>query len=173
MTTLKVLNASDCARKIEQIGRVGKALQNQIHLVAVSCLDHIREHGNTTLATRLLTVLPNGQRVKALAAWFSAMSSKKAKFVFDKNSKLWVCNLEKARTDEDFKMQDAMETSFADLTEEREPKAMTLDQFIKSLQRTADNDEVMPNGEPKVPETVRNLAASLAKEARERIQIAA
>ena len=45
MNTFNILDPAACGKKIDRIARVGKALQNDIHVVAVSTLAHIRDHG--------------------------------------------------------------------------------------------------------------------------------
>lgn len=136
--TIRILTAGECSTAIGRIKAVGESLQAKVHTVAVSTLDHIRAHGDTTLACRLLDALPNGQRVNALAFWFGHFSNGKAKFSKDKTSKLWVCKLIE-RSDSDFDIVGANGTSFADLTNEKSPETMTLKALEKYLTKLASN----------------------------------
>ena len=73
---------------INSIGKRGKALDKDMHIVAVSCLIHADKHGDITLANRLLEVLPKTARSNALRDWFLAFG----KFSYDATSKAFVYN---------------------------------------------------------------------------------
>lgn len=159
MSNLKLLTQTDVLVKIALIGDSAKSLQADIHQCAVSTLDHVRVHGDTRGVTALLDALPNGQRVKGLAAWYRAMSSGKLALKANKESKLWEAALAKDRTDEDFKMVEAEATDFGAYTAEREPQTMTLVKFLKRCENIANDDEVNADGSPKVEAEAR-IAAS-------------
>lgn len=156
---LKLLTQTDVMVKIDALGVAAKALQADIHLCAVSTLDHVRAHGDHRGVTALLNALPNGQRVKGLAAWYRAMSSGKLTLKVDKETKQWACDLSKDRVDADFKMEEAETTDFGAYTAEREPVTMTLASFIKRVETIANNDEMNADGSPKVEPEARILAA--------------
>jgi hypothetical protein len=159
---IQIMNQDQCKRAITQIGRVAGAIQQKIHLVAVSTLAHMRDHGDTTLATSLLDALPNGQRVKALAHWYEHFANGVAKFKQDKTSGKWICELSKKRASEDFDVAGAELVSFADLTAEKSVgKPFTVEQLVKKLKAWADEDGTFEDGTPKVEESARDIAAGL------------
>lgn len=158
--SVRIMTANECSTAIGRIAATGKVLQARIHTVAVSTLAHIRDHGDTTLAARLLDALANGQRVKALAFWYSHFSNGKAVFTLDKSTGQWKCKLNSERTAEDFDIEAADATNFADLTNEKTPETMDLKAFEKLLKRIGDNDALIPGTtQPKVSAQVRALAA--------------
>lgn len=164
MSIVKLLTQSDVAKLIDTIGEGARNLQADIHQAACSTLDHARAHGDWTGITRLLDVLPNGQRVKALAYWYGHFSNGKISLSRDKQSGAWKVNKDRfaTRSDEDFKVDDAMETTFADLTVEKDPQTLTLAKFLKSLSRSATNTEKFDGTEiEKVSGKTRTFASRL------------
>jgi hypothetical protein len=164
MTSFTILDQTACGKKIDRIRKIGAALQTEIHIVACSTLAHIRDHGDYTLATRLLDALPNGQRVKALAHWYGNFSGGAATFAFDKSAG-WSCKLAKVRTPEMFDLDAAYATSFADLVAEKGYTTLTLAQAVQYLKRKANEDGLNPDGTPKVSPEARELFATLYVEA--------
>ena len=161
---MKLLTQQDCAIKIELLATAAKTVQEDIHLCAVSTLAHTRDHGDYTGAERLLNALPNGQRVKALAFWFSHFSSKKLSFKFDKEASAWVGTLSKTRMESDFGVDGAMLTTFADLTIERDPMSVTVESMVRNLERNAANSEMHEGTNiPKVDPKARELAAQIVQ----------
>lgn len=168
--SVRIMTANECSTAIGRIKATGAVLQARIHTVAVSTLAHIRDHGDTTLAARLLDALANGQRVKALAFWYSHFSNGKAVFTKDKASGEWKCKLNAERAPEDFDIEAADATSFADLTNEKAPETMDLKAFEKLLKRIGDNDALIPGTtQPKVAPEVRALAARCVAVVREKV----
>src|SRR5271166_3769791 len=139
----QLLDAQGIAGRIAGIAGSAKALQSDIHETAVSCLAHVRDHGDTTLAVRLLSVLPSGQRRNALAAWFKEFSSGKMTLFADKHG-VWSCKL-KDRTAEDFRIDDAMDTEYGDLMPEAKvrDKPMTLEDLVKAVAKFTKNDKTL------------------------------
>jgi hypothetical protein len=151
-----------------QVGKVIKSIklraanvERDIHIVGVSTLVHMRDHGDYTGALALLNALPKGQRVKALAGWYKHNSSGKFHARIDKDTGEWVGKLEKGRADSDFLIVQAEAKSFAELTVEREPVQITEDTLAKYLERIAANDEMLDNGKPKVTETAKARARAM------------
>lgn len=162
MSEIKLMTQGDLMKAIPILARSARDVQDLIHQCGCSALDHVRAHGDTTGFVALLNALPNGQRVKALAYWAKHFSSGKLVLTFDKKAKSWVAKLSKDRKDEDFGIQSAMATSFADLTEEQEPKSMTVEMLIKKLTSASTNSENFDGTEiPKVEPAARALAAKL------------
>ena len=54
---------------VDSICGRGKKLDKDIHRAGVSCLYHAREHGDVTLAERLIKSLPRSSRRKAFNHW--------------------------------------------------------------------------------------------------------
>lgn len=158
----EIMSKDACTKAIRQIGRIGVKLELHIHRVAVSALAHVRDHGDTTIATNLLNVLPKGQRVKALAYWFGHFSNNMLKLTQAKDQS-WVAQLDKKRMESDFNVDGAAAVSFAELTAEKEPgKTFTEEQLIKKLKAWANEDGFFEDGiTPKVSEGARDLAAAM------------
>ena len=170
MTTFTILDQATCASKIARIARVGKIFQREVHMVAVSTLAHIRDHGDPRLALRLIEAMPNGQRVKALAYWYGHFSGHGVSFAFDKANG-WTAKMAKKWSAETFDVEGAYETSFADLTAEKGYSTMTVQQLVTMLQRKADEDGLHPNGAPKVEPAARELALNLFLEAKKQLGV--
>jgi hypothetical protein len=162
---IQLLDAQGIATGIAGIAGNAKALQETIHAVAVSCLAHVRDHGDTTLAVRLLSVLPSGQRRNALAAWFKTYSSGKLNLFADKHG-VWSAKLLKDRTADDFKVDDAMDTNYGDMAPEAKvkDKPMTLEDLVKVIARFTKNDKTLKDGHtPMVgPDLVKAAQRALA-----------
>lgn len=162
MSKITLMSQADLMKAIPLLSASAREVQAMIHQCGCSALDHVRAHGDTTGFVALLNALPNGQRVKALAYWAAHFSNKKLVLSFDKKLKSWVAKLSKDRTDQDFKIEEAMALSFADLTEEQAPKTMTVEMLIKKLTTTSTNSESFDGTDiPKVEPAARALAAKL------------
>lgn len=159
---LKLLTQSDVTKAIITLRTDAASIQERIHLIACSTLDHVRAHGDTRGACDLLNALPKGQRVKALAHWFKHFSTNKAVFLFDKQEQTWTCKLSKDRKDSDFNVEAAMALNFAELTVEKEPVSITVESLLKNLARNSTNAEMHDGTEvPKVDPAARAFAAKL------------
>jgi hypothetical protein len=156
---MNLYTPEQCGRKIDQIKRIGTVLQREIHVTGVSTLAHARDHGDVTLIARLLSALPNGQRVKALAFWFSHFSNKKLSCAFKDGA--WAVAIKKDRTASDFDVEGAMVTTFADLTNEKSPTTLTVEQIAKYLERKANEDGLNDDGSSKVAPEARAFCARL------------
>ncbi len=158
---LSLLTQADVAIRIATLATAAKSLQEDIHVCAVSVLDHARAHGDTRGIVALMNALPNGQRVKGLAAWFKHFSSEKINLSVDKQTKAWTCELKKERAVEDFKVDEASEIDFGTFTVEVAPQTMTVAQMIKRIEKMSANDEENADGSPKIEPEARALAAEL------------
>lgn len=162
LTLASLLTQADATKAIVTLRTDAKSVQDRIHLIACSTLDHIRAHGDTRGACELLNALPKGQRVKALAHWYKHFSSDKAVFQIEKSSGTWNCKLSKDRKDSDFKVSDSLDKDFADLTEEKDPKPITVETMLRNLERNAKNDEKFDGTDiAKVEPAARALAAKI------------
>jgi hypothetical protein len=161
MSAIKLLSLQETGPRIEALAANAKNVQDEIHVISVSCLAHARDHGDVRPFTQLLNALPNGQRVRALVTWARHFSSKKLNIKQD-TQKLWVVEIQSERVPEDFKVDEAMGTTFADFTVEKDPESVTVESLIRNLSRTANNDEMHKDGKtPKVSPEARAVAASL------------
>lgn len=156
---MEILSQSAVTDKVAIIGKASKALQADIHQVAVSTLDHCREHGDYRGALGLVNALPNGQRVKALVAWYQNFSNGKLTFKGGSKGEPFTAELNKTRVDSDFNVAAAMLVDYGSFTAEIAPKTMTLEAFVKSCETKADNDEVNTDGTPKISREARAFAA--------------
>lgn len=160
MTTFTVLSQSEIAKRITRIKSVGARLQNEVHVVAVSCLAHARDHGDITLSVRLLDAMPNGQRVKALAYWFRKFSGEQLSFSFKPDTG-WSAKLVKGWKPELYDVDGAYAVTFADLTAEKGYDTLSVKAVLSYLKRKADEDGLHPNGEAKVSPEAREFCAAL------------
>lgn len=167
MTSIvKLMTQADVTKLIDSIGSRGTELQSDIHTAGFNTLDHARVHGDYTGIERLMNALPNGQRVKALAAWYRGFSTGKVSLSQDKSTKAWVVNKDRfsGRTDADFNMVEAEQITFADYTTERDPVTLTVEKFLAGLKRTATNAANFDGTDvPKVDPKVRAIASVLVK----------
>jgi hypothetical protein len=171
MSTFTLLTQADLMAKVVEIRTVAHTLQESIHVCACSGLDHVRAHGDTTGVVALVNALPNGQRVKALAFWFKKFSNGKLILTRNKDSKVWEAKLSKQRVDSDFDVAGAMEVTFADLTDERDPQSTTIEGLVKALEGKATNAENFEGTTiPKVTPEARAFAAKLVAFAREQLK---
>lgn len=130
---------------IKSIQSRGSKLQKDIHICAVSCLNHIEKHGDITLLNRLVAALPGGWRVNAIKAWAEEFgkvnwdNTQKA-FTFDKAKK---SNIE-----------GAIAVSPEEFKPEAEYKPLDLAEAIKALIKKA--QERVNSENDNVPEELFN-----------------
>lgn len=167
MSKLKLLTAADLLAAIPALKQDADSVQERVHLYAVSGLDHVRAHGDTTGVVALMNALPRGQRVKALAFWFKKFSNSKLILTMDKDSKVWTAKLSKQRLESDYDINGAEAITFADLTDERDPQSTTVEGLLKSLVGKSTNSENFDGTTiPKVTPEARKFAAALVAFAR-------
>lgn len=163
MTKINIMTAAAVMTAIPLLAASLKKNEDEIHEIAVSTLDHAREHGDYRGVLALLNALPKGTRSEALAAWFRNFSNNKLVLKRDKDSKSWGGEIKKDRTDEDFNIDGAMAVTFADFTSEVAPKALTMVKFLASIARVANDTSTLESGAPKVPNEVKDAAAAMLK----------
>lgn len=165
---MEIIKDADALRKaIAMVGKSARKVNEQIHLCAVSALSHAFAYGDWTLAADLCQVLPNGQRVKALAHWFAHFSGGKLKL--RKTSEGWRADVGtwKTRTKDDLNLDGAIQTMFGDLTAEKEPAVMTTEALVKLLARKAASPELDAQGRRKATRASIVLAATLERAAKD------
>lgn len=162
MSTIKLLTQAEALEQIPLLATDAASVQERIHVIACSTLDHVRAHGDTRGAVALMNALPKGQRVKALAHWFKAFSTGKLVMKADKATGLWDADLAKKREDGDFNVTGACDVTFADFTIERDPVSVSVDSLIRNMVRTANNTETFDGSDvPKVSPEARAVAAKI------------
>lgn len=144
----------------------GAAFERTVHECAVQCLILVAEHGDWTKGADLLNAVPKGMRREGLSLWFTHFSNKKLRFQLDKDSQLYRGRLDTDRAVADFDVEGANETTFADLTSEPKVSTLTLEKFIASVERVANNTKKNADGTAKVDETTRATAAFLVAQYR-------
>lgn len=158
LTRSSLIAMSDVKGRIAKLVLSAVEQEAEIHLVGCSTLEHISLHGDTTGALALMNGLPVGIRVKALAEWYRHFSNGAIQLKLKERT--WTISLKAGWNKEQFKVDDALAVTFADLTTERDPVTLTLEKFIKGLERTANNSEMFDGTTtPKVAPNVRAVAA--------------
>lgn len=77
---------------IKSLGTRATKLQEDIHTIAMECLEHAQEHGDVVCFQTLYNSLPNGQRRETLLVWAASytpirVTQKGAKAGLDKKAK--------------------------------------------------------------------------------------
>src|SRR5512139_37124 len=67
-----VKGAAEIEKSLKSLFARGAKLDRDIHVVGVSVLSHASEHGDTTLADKLVLSMPKGSRKLALVEWMLA-----------------------------------------------------------------------------------------------------
>lgn len=156
--SIKLQDVVTMSASINSIKTSSTELQALIHETAVSVLAHVRDHGDTTLAVRLVNAMSSGTRREGLSAWFYKFSGK----TMNLSSKegVWTCKLKPGRVPEDFDVEASMLVDFGDLTKEaKAAKALTIEDILKALKKFTNNDKVLADGvTPQVPVNVVKAA---------------
>lgn len=169
---IEIISKQDVMEFIAGIKTSAVKLQAEIHQIAVSTLDHCREHGDYRGALALVNALPNGQRVEGLIVWYQTFSNGMLTFKKGANGER-SCALSAKRVDADFDIQAAMLTDFGALTKEAKPATFTVEKLIKSIEQKANNVELNVDGTPKVDEAARAMSAKLVAYYRSLVNAAA
>ena len=73
LASMKLIKgASEIEKSLKSLFARGAKLDRDIHVVGVSVLSHASEHGDTTLADKLVQSMPKGSRKLALVEWMLA-----------------------------------------------------------------------------------------------------
>lgn len=125
------------ADRVAQIGKSSRKLDALIHETLVMLLVHIRDHGDTTLLTRLFASLPNGSRLKTYFVWCEKFAPLKVSKAKDTRGQVTVA---KGRTTDDFLILEAMAIAPWDLAEHKNPtelKVLTFEAIVKWVSKQA------------------------------------
>lgn len=71
---MSYMNATEINKAIASIANRGKKLDADIQSTGLSIIYHAEEHGDSTLADKLVQALPKGSRKLALVEWMLAFS---------------------------------------------------------------------------------------------------
>ena len=165
MTEVTILSRDDVGTRIEALALSAGQVQAEAHILAVSCLDHIREFGDFRNAAKLVNRLPKSIRREAMAVWFEEFSGKRFVLRLNKDTGLYEGKL-KDRVDSDFRIAEGAGTPFWELTQEKRPgSTFTLEKLLATLKSKALNDKLNDDGTPKVDQAARDLAFRLYNEA--------
>lgn len=113
---------------ISKIKSVGEQLDADIHNAAVSCLYHAEQHGDVTLATRLVAAMPRSSRRKALIYWFETFGP----LVFDTEKEAF--HVSRAKEKAPYQVEQASETPFYDYVAEKNPAPFSIDKLVSYVQ---------------------------------------
>lgn len=113
-------------KAVVSIGSRGKKLDRDMHVAAVSCLYHARQHGDVTLLEKLVRIMPRSSRGVAFCLWIDAH----VPVAEPVSKKLAKVTLKKGRAPEDFLLEEAAATPFWDFTEDKPPVILTLESII-------------------------------------------
>lgn len=130
---------------IKSIQSRGSKLQKDIHICAVSCLNHIDKHGDITLLNRLMSALPGGWRANAIKAWAEEFG----KVNWDNTQKAFTYDKAKKSN-----IEGAIAVSPEEFKPEPEYKPMDLAEAIKALIKKA--SERVGSENDNVPEDLFN-----------------
>lgn len=74
MTMKTIKGAANIDKAIKSIATRGAKFEKDIHIAAVSCLEHFKDHGDITLLTKLYKALPKGVKASRFIDWADAFS---------------------------------------------------------------------------------------------------
>ena len=155
------ISRSEIVDRVNAVVQTAQKAEAEIHLCAVSILEHTRLHGDYTALETLCNGLPRGTRVKALVYWVKHFTNGKLTLKQD-DKKQWVGNLSKDRDDSDFRIDAAIATTFADLTNEKSVESVTVASLIKAMRSKATNADYFEGTTiPKVTPEARAAASKV------------
>ncbi|MFA7175341.1 MAG: hypothetical protein WC340_18345 [Kiritimatiellia bacterium] len=140
---IKILDKSQIEAGIKSVAGRAKKLDNEIQSLCVSIHAHIVEHGDHTLATKLVAALSAGQRRNTLIAWFELTTwlvwdSQEKRFAKDKAkvmqpldeaAKILWTEVQKEPEYRPFKAESALKTLAGKVKADRE-KGLPVDQEL-------------------------------------------
>lgn len=136
---------------ITSIAKRGKLFERDLHIVAVSTLQHAMQHGDITLANKLIAALGKSQRTNALRDWYINFGP----FAYDAASKSMTYVKGSNKTD----VKAAIELPFWEFKQEAAYVPFDLQAAIVTLVKRA--DKAMQHGD-KVDKTALAQLAALA-----------
>lgn len=124
-----IQDSSKLSALVNSIAKSSAKLDATIHQALVSLLVHIRDHGDTTLMTRLFSALPKGSRLKSYFDWCEKFAPVKVKRSKDEFGQVAV---KKDRSPEDFDILTAMAIAPWELPgHNKEAKALEFDAIVR------------------------------------------
>jgi hypothetical protein len=179
MSIVKLLAAgAEFNELVSKIGKSSSAVQADIHQAACSAFNHAFTHGDNTGVRQLMDAVEpsKGIRRLAIAHWFNHFSdgkivlSQEKEVNADTGFKDWKINHDRfqgwdkcdVHTNLTEVIEEAMETSFADLVPEKAHTTLILKKFLKSLSRSATNRKMFDGTRiPQVSGEVNEVASML------------
>ena len=125
--SIQIQTSRKVAGSIRSIRDRGRKLDGLIHETGIQCMLHAREHGDVTLATRLVDAMPRSGRRKALIRWFTDHTPMKY------SEKKQAFGLKKKAGDDDFQIEAANATPFWDYSKEPRPVTIDPERLITNL----------------------------------------
>ena len=110
--------------RIGEIKKVGKLLDSEIHLCAVSALYHAQEHGNVTSLSDLAAALPKSSRRNAFVYW----ACQHAPVQYNGDTEVFTKT--KGKNQKPFMLVQAQQTPFWGFTKERKPMTITIEGLL-------------------------------------------
>lgn len=145
---MKLIKGAEAIDKaIVSIQTRGKKLDHDIHVAAVSCLAHHKQHGDVTLINRLVEAMPKGSRVNALREFVQAVGG----VSYDEKAKAFKHEKGKA-----FDMEAAVATSWTEYKPEPEYKPFDAMAAMKAMLKRVD-DADPAKGDKVTPEQAKAL----------------
>lgn len=136
----KYLSKAEAEKMITSVGKRSKQLNNDIHKAALSVCKHADDHGDVTLAQRLIAELHKGQRVNALIAWLVAVGPFREPTEDEKKSGI-TAKIVHAKG-KSFLEDEAWGTPFWEFTAEVKPAALQgwalFDSLLSKLEKAAE-----------------------------------
>ena len=159
---------------IRKVASVARAVEKELHKVAVSCLYHAEQTGDFTKLSKLINSLRNGRTVKngslrlqGLMLWVETYSPAR----WDNKGEQYKKN--KADDAVPFDVKAAAEVPYWDLSQENVPDAVTLGDVYalliaaakkaESMTKATEKRESLIEGDPIAVKRVTSLAATLNK----------
>lgn len=133
---MEYLTAKKVNDAIRGIKKAGKNFNEKTQIVAVSTLYHASEHGDHTLATKLVLAMPKSARQQSLIVWFESFSPLR----FNTKKQAFT----KSKKGGDFLVVEASEINWFEFTKEIKPKAFDCDKVftavVKAFNKAKDED---------------------------------
>ena len=149
-TAMKLLTgAAAINTAITSIAKRGKLFERDLHTVAVSTLQHAMQHGDITLANKLIAALGKSQRTNALRDWYINFGP----FAYDATTRAMTFVKGSNKTD----IKPAMALPFWEFKQEAAYIPFDMQAAIISLVKRA--DKAMQHGDKVDKATLAQLAA--------------
>lgn len=148
-----ILSAAATDKLIVSIKGRGAKLDKDIHQAALSALAHHAQHGDSTIANRLLLAMPKSARANALLAWMLANDAMLAR---NPSKDAAVIVVHDKEGDNTFDVAAADATPFWEFKAVEGAKPFSFDAYMASLTKGLDKALL----DPSLTESQRNILAT-------------